>query len=350
MKKILDISKHQGNIDFNKMKKNSIDGVMCRCSYSGFKDSRFEEYYSQISKSNIPMGAYAYCTWHYTSFSVNRASAVIAAESESNKVIQILKNKNIQGPVAIDLEFESGQSTVLTKEEMTYVANLYMDKLKKAGYTPILYCSISWLFDYMICAKIKYPLWIAYFNKAGFNGTAFPDTKYGALMNMVKDKIWMWQYTSSGNGGLYGTSSKNVDLNHCYCSFGTTSNKLPYNEPKETACIYTVKRNDNLTKISKAYGIRIQELLKTNPQIINPNLIHIGDKIKIPTNSKKNTNKIKIGDTVRLKKGSKTYNGKTIASFVFNNNYKVDKLKGNRAVLDIKGICTPVNICDLTEV
>ena len=35
-----------------------------------------------------------------------------------------------------------------------------------------------------------------------------------------------------------------------------------------------------------------------------------------------------------------TYDGKGVASFVYGNTYTVDELKGDRAVLDRKGICT----------
>lgn len=57
--------------------------------------------------------------------------------------------------------------------------------------------------------------------------------------------------------------------------------------------------------------------------------------------------KIELGDTVKIKAGSKTYDGKNPASFVFNGQYTVDELKNDRAILDKKGICSPYNIKDL---
>lgn len=56
---------------------------------------------------------------------------------------------------------------------------------------------------------------------------------------------------------------------------------------------------------------------------------------------------IKEGSKVKVKKGAKTYTGGSIASFVYNKVYTVDELSGDRAVLDKKGICTPVNVQDL---
>ena len=57
---------------------------------------------------------------------------------------------------------------------------------------------------------------------------------------------------------------------------------------------------------------------------------------------------IKKGDKVKVNKGAKDYNGTSIASFVYSGTYTVDELKGNRAVLDKKGICTAFNVKDLT--
>jgi len=355
MSKILDVSKHQGNIDFLKMKQQGIDGVMCRCSYSGYKDSKFDDFANAAQECGITLGAYAFCTWHYSSFSVNRASAMLAAESESNKVIAILQSKNITGPVAIDLELESGQSTLLNKAEMTFVANLYLNKLAKAGYTPILYCSINWLFDKLICTDIEYPLWVAYYHASGFKSDAFPDTKYGALMDSIKNKIWMWQYSSHGDGISFGASSERIDLNHCYVTFGTKTDNSSYDETKEKSnSVYTVVKGDTLTAIASKYGITLSNLIAANPQIKNPNLINIGQQINIlqaeNSPSIKTDNNIYVGCTVKVRKYAKTFDGKVIASFVFSNTYTVDQIKDNRAVLDLKGICTPVNMSDLIRV
>ncbi|MEG1180204.1 MAG: GH25 family lysozyme [Oscillospiraceae bacterium] len=355
MYKILDISKHQGTVDFEKMKSKGIDGVMCRCAYSGYKDSKFDEFAQAAQNANIPIGAYAFCTWHYSSFSVNKASAMIAAESEANKIIEILKHKKIGGPVAIDLELESGQSTLLTKEEMTCIANHYLDKLSNAGYTPLLYCSISWLFDKLNCTEIEYPLWVAYYNSAGHESNSFPSTKYGVLMQSLKDRICLWQYSSHGDGKSFGTSSERVDLNHCYIKFCTQSDNSSYDKLcKEEPALYTVLKGDALTSISAKHNILLNELIALNSQIKNPNLIYVGQQIKIPASkipqSTQCNNEICVGCTVKLRQGAKTFDGKGIASFVFLNTYSVDQLKGNRAVLDVKGICTPVNTADLIKV
>ena len=60
--------------------------------------------------------------------------------------------------------------------------------------------------------------------------------------------------------------------------------------------------------------------------------------------------KVKKGSKVKVKPGAKTYTGGSVASFVYKGVYTVDELKGDRAVLDKGGICTPFNVKDLTLV
>ena len=62
------------------------------------------------------------------------------------------------------------------------------------------------------------------------------------------------------------------------------------------------------------------------------------------------TNGVKKGLKVKVKKGAKSYEGKKVADFIYNNVYVVDSLSGKRAVLDKKGICTAFNTDDLTVV
>lgn len=62
------------------------------------------------------------------------------------------------------------------------------------------------------------------------------------------------------------------------------------------------------------------------------------------------TTNIKEGNMVKVNEGSKDYNGSNVASFVYKGTYKVDELKGDRAVLDKSGICTAFNVKDLTVV
>jgi N-acetylmuramoyl-L-alanine amidase CwlA len=65
--------------------------------------------------------------------------------------------------------------------------------------------------------------------------------------------------------------------------------------------------------------------------------------------AKSATPTIKVGSTVKLNKGAKTYDGKSLSSFVYGRKYKVKELKSNRAVITYLGITVAaVNVKDLT--
>ena len=64
--------------------------------------------------------------------------------------------------------------------------------------------------------------------------------------------------------------------------------------------------------------------------------------------TKPTTKTVEKGSKVKVKKGAKSYEGKSVAAFIYNNVYTVDQLKGDRAVLDKSGICTAFNVKDLT--
>lgn len=61
---------------------------------------------------------------------------------------------------------------------------------------------------------------------------------------------------------------------------GGTSGQSAGETLPETVC--TAVSGDTLWGIANRYGVALEDLLKANPGIKNPNLIHIGDKVVIP--------------------------------------------------------------------
>lgn len=60
---------------------------------------------------------------------------------------------------------------------------------------------------------------------------------------------------------------------------------------------------------------------------------------------------VKVGSKVRLKQGAKTYDGKSLASFVYNRDHVVKEIKGDRAVITYGGVVVAaVKLSDLTLV
>lgn len=53
--------------------------------------------------------------------------------------------------------------------------------------------------------------------------------------------------------------------------------------PTTSQTTYTVVKGDTLSGIAKKFGIKLDDILKANPNIKNANLIHVGDVIAIPS-------------------------------------------------------------------
>lgn len=78
--------------------------------------------------------------------------------------------------------------------------------------------------------------------------------------------------------------------------------------------VYTVKRGDTLSAIARKYNTTYQKLAAYNG-IANPNLIHVGQKIKIPgtgTTSNTSSKKVTEGCTVTIKAGA-IYGGLSVS-------------------------------------
>ena len=93
---------------------------------------------------------------------------------------------------------------------------------------------------------------------------------------------------------------------------------VPDEEPEATAeTVYTVKKGDTLSGIAKKYGTTYQKLAEYNG-IANPNIIHVGQKIKIPGTAATVTE----GCKVTIQKGAvygglSTARGKKVPSYVY---------------------------------
>ena len=110
-----------------------------------------------------------------------------------------------------------------------------------------------------------------------------------------------------------------------------------------------------IVQVGNLYKIQVGAFsVKANADVMMSKIKSAGFDCFITTEAGKAVNSgstttptIKVGSRVKVKSGAKSYTGGNIASFVYNNVYTVDELKGDRAVLDQKGICTPVNVKDL---
>ena len=64
-----------------------------------------------------------------------------------------------------------------------------------------------------------------------------------------------------------------------------TPTPQPTPSPSQEIIIYTVQPGDTLSKIAAKYNTTVDAILALNPEITNPNVIRVGQQIKVPVNS-----------------------------------------------------------------
>ena len=185
----IDVSKWQGDIDFNKVKSN-IDFIITRIGYGMYenqKDPKFERNYSEAIRNNIPIGVYLY----------SYATNVDEAKREADLVVKWLNNRKLNLPVYYDVEDKSQQT--LSKSTLTKMCETFCNRIEKAGYWAGIYTNKYWFTSHLGYRYLekKYTIWVAQYNsKNTYNG-----------------KYDMWQYTSKGKiNGING----NVDMDILY--------------------------------------------------------------------------------------------------------------------------------------
>lgn len=186
----IDVSKHQGMIDWSKVK---TDFAILRAGfgrYTSQKDPMFERNYAGAKAAGIPVGAYWY----------SYAKSAEEAREEANACLQVLKGKQFEFPIYFDIE-DSTQE-FLGKAVLTAMCEAFCDTLEKAGYFAGVYASTYWFTNKLDHARLasKYTIWLADY-RAGYNKTLKRD---------------MHQYTS--NGHVDGIAGR-VDMNTCTRDF-----------------------------------------------------------------------------------------------------------------------------------
>lgn len=64
--------------------------------------------------------------------------------------------------------------------------------------------------------------------------------------------------------------------------FSTVPSGKVENPQPETVDFYRVKTGDTLTKIAKRHGCSIGDILEANPERWNPDVIYVGERLKLP--------------------------------------------------------------------
>ncbi len=188
----IDVSYHQGEIDWKKVAEDGVEFAVLRVGLRGYGtgkvavDTQFENNIKGALANDIKVGVYFY------SQSVNEEEVM----EEARLVLEQIAPYKVTGPVVYDAERVDGARTSeLTRKERTDMAVTFCEVVKEAGYRPMIYLNMDVAFTMLELERLEdYDKWLAH---------------YGTEMYYPYD-YKMWQYSQTGTvAGIKG----DVDLN-----------------------------------------------------------------------------------------------------------------------------------------
>ncbi len=193
----IDVSRHNGNINWTEVKNSGVSFVIIRCGYRGsatgamIEDQKFRTNIQGATSAGLKVGIY------FFSQAVNRVEAV----EEASMTIDLIKNYKISYPVFLDVEAAGGRADGIDAGTRTEIINAYCRTMQDSGYTAGVYANKTWLGSKMSVGSLgSCKIWLAQYAAApSYNG-----------------RYEMWQYSSKGRiGGISG----DVDLNISYLGY-----------------------------------------------------------------------------------------------------------------------------------
>ncbi len=190
----IDVSYHNGSINWQKVKNSGIDFVIIRAAYRGYgkegnlnKDKYFDEYIKGAQAAGLDVGVYLF----------SQAISEEEALEEAEFVIDIIKDYELELPVVYDPESildAVARTDGVTGEQFTSNTKVFCSRIKDAGYEPMVYSNMLWeAFQFDLKEISEYPIWYADYE-------LLPQTPY---------HFEFWQYSNRGHvDGISG----NVDM------------------------------------------------------------------------------------------------------------------------------------------
>ncbi len=179
----IDVSHHDGDIDWDAVEESGIDFVILRIGYRGYgaegllnEDKKFREYIDGAHEAGLDVGVYIF----------SQAVDAEEAREEARLVLNILDGYHIELPVVFDPESvldANARTDYVSGEQFTENAITFCQMIKDAGYQPMIYSNMMWeAFKFDLKKLSEYPIWYADYEQ-------FPQTPY---------HFEYWQYSNTG--------------------------------------------------------------------------------------------------------------------------------------------------------
>lgn len=206
MFKGIDVSRHNGVIDWAKVKADGIQFAMIRAGYgSGTIDDKFERNIKECNRLGIPCGVY----WFSYAYTPEMA------RKEAQAVLRAVKPYKLEYPIAFDFEddsvsYASKNGVKITKQLATNLVEAFCGEVEKNKYYAVNYANPNFLSNYFDNKLLKkYSLWLAHWSG-----------------EQPSQNCVLWQYSAKGKvDGISG----DVDMNKGYIDFPSVIRKAGLN-------------------------------------------------------------------------------------------------------------------------
>lgn len=226
----IDISGWQGDVNFDKVKKDGIQFAVIKIGnvYDSKGtldlDTKFRRNVEECERLSIPYGVYLY-TYVRTVDRMKEVMPYVTAELKKTckKMSAIPCYIDIEEPAVVN----GGNVNTLR------MIQVFAEAIRSAGYKAGVYSSTSW--------------WNSYMTDDWYNTIDKWCADWSSHCDLTRPYT-MWQYAD--NGIVSGISGK-VDMNYAYFDFnGKKEYKLPDKEQ-----IYTVENGDTWNSVGKKFGM-----------------------------------------------------------------------------------------------
>lgn len=195
---IIDVSRHQGTIDWLKVAASTIDDRPIRGAYVkasegiGYVDPLFQRNAVDAPTAGLAVGFYHYC----------RPETGNSAAMEAEHFLETVAGLPVTLPFVLDVE---GEAADLGPSRLTEWCCEWLETVeRRSGHRVMIYTGASFARSYLDARLVRWPLWVAHY------GVKQP------LANPTWDCWAMHQYSDAGTvDGIAG----NVDLNEMDLAF-----------------------------------------------------------------------------------------------------------------------------------
>lgn len=204
----IDVSKHQGTIDWKKVKKSGVQFVIIRAGYgklSSQVDSKFVENYNNAKANGIKVGLYWY----------SYATTPAEAKQEAAACKAVIGNRAFDYPIYYDVE--EGETLRTGKSNVSAIIKAFCSEMEASDYFVGVYMSKAAAEAYLTDeVRNRYAMWIAH---------------WGVKETTYKGNYGVWQSSSIGVvPGINGV----VDTDVSYVNYPEIIVKKGYNNNKVT--------------------------------------------------------------------------------------------------------------------